>query len=525
MAIAPEYLHLVYPDRAPFGAFLYGRNSADPKKKGRSVSDQLMNGRALCEAHDWPVLHEFKDTGISASRHARKARDEFDEMLQRIEAGEPRILVAWEASRYYRDLEIYVRLRNACFAANVLLCYNGTVYDLSKRADRKATAMDAIAAEDEAEGIRDRNVRTLNGNAAKGRPHGPVLTGYRRVYDQSTGELLNQEPHARQAKFVNDLFELAEKGTGANEIARKVAEQTQAQRTRLERKGRSEEEITQTLIELGLLTRFGNPWRAKAITKMLTNKAFLGKKINNGEETGTATWKAIVPEDRFYAVQRIIEQRRYGKSHDTSVKHLLSGIPVCGEHGDQDPLVRWKKDGKGHEQYRCVRTDVTLSAARFQAYVEEGVVTWLSSAEAKRAFEQSAQSDTIKRARRKLTGMEHQLREARAAAREFDDDGQPRMSALTLADLERGLSPQMKKLKGQIEAATIPPILRGLVGNRDADRIWASLEMATQRMILREVVTIRVFKAPAQGVKSLEGRVRMSFFGEPGFKPVDGSRA
>ncbi|WP_267888833.1 hypothetical protein [Streptomyces sp. NRRL F-5755] len=37
MSVAPEYLHLVYS--GPFYAFLYGRNSVDPKRKARSVRE------------------------------------------------------------------------------------------------------------------------------------------------------------------------------------------------------------------------------------------------------------------------------------------------------------------------------------------------------------------------------------------------------------------------------------------------------------------------------------------------------
>ncbi|MFE5872875.1 recombinase family protein, partial [Streptomyces roseifaciens] len=121
MPIAPEHLHLMY--EGPFYAYLYGRNSQDPRKKGSSVKDQLDEGHELCEGNNWPVVDVFRDVGVSASRHARKNRKDFEAMIEGINAGKCRIVVAWEASRYYR----------------------------------KATAQDALQAEDEVEGIRDRN--------------------------------------------------------------------------------------------------------------------------------------------------------------------------------------------------------------------------------------------------------------------------------------------------------------------------------------------------------------------------------
>jgi site-specific DNA recombinase len=524
MPIAPEYLHLVYPDLAPFEAFLYGRNSADPKKKARSVADQLDEGRALCAEHGWPVKRVFKDPGISASRYARKGRDDFEEMLAEIEAGECRILVAWEASRYYRDLEIYVRLRNACYAAGVLLCYNGMVYDLSKRADRKATAQDAIQAEDEAEGIRDRNVRTQKQNASKGRPHGPVLTGYKRVYDPETGELINQVPYEPQVETVGWWFELAEAGTPSNGIARDTKERKLKVAAELAAAGMEPGEVTKELIDRALLTRYGNDWRGKAITQVLKNKAYIGRKVHEGKDIGKASWDQLIPGEefveRFYNVQAILEGRELGSAHDTSVKHLLSRIPWCGEHGEHEPVVRWKYDVNGHHTYSCSeRGDVSVNANRLEAFVEEAVLTWLGSDKAVAAFQRGNRPAEAKRAQLQLAGMEQQLREARALSTQFGPDGQPRMSALTLADLESSLRPQIEKLRERIEQASVPPLLRGLVGNRDADTVWSRLDMHAQRMVLRKVVTIRLYRAPAQGSKVLSGRVKLSFYGEPGFKP------
>jgi site-specific DNA recombinase len=193
MAFDPSYLHLVFPDTR-FEAWLYGRASRDPNKRGDSVEDQLGAGRTLCRDYNWRIADEFKDTGLSASRHATRARDDFEDLLDTIEHTPPkpgviRIVVAYEASRYYRDLEAYVRLRAACLGAGVLLCYKGTVYDLSRSDDRKATAQHAIDAEAEADDIRDRNLRTAARTAAAGDPHGRLLFGYVRDYETVNGQL------------------------------------------------------------------------------------------------------------------------------------------------------------------------------------------------------------------------------------------------------------------------------------------------------------------------------------------------
>src|SRR5690554_1084175 len=71
MPLAPEYLHMIHPG-VVFHALLYGRNSRDPKKRGRPVEAQLTDGRDLCNRFDWHITEEFKDVGLSASRHARR---------------------------------------------------------------------------------------------------------------------------------------------------------------------------------------------------------------------------------------------------------------------------------------------------------------------------------------------------------------------------------------------------------------------------------------------------------------------
>lgn len=494
MPINPEYLHLVRPDLAPFDAFLYGRNSHDPKKKTRSVRDQLGDGRAMCEQFGWVVKREFKDPGISASRHARRRRDDFETMLDGIAAGECRIVVAWEASRYYRDLEVYVRLRRACFEAGALLCYNGQLYDLSKREDRKATAMDAVSAEDESEGTRDRNLRTTRRVASEGGPHGPAPLGFRHVYDPDTGELLERIADPAMAGVVRSMFEWAEEGTPLTEIARKLAKR-------------------------GLTTRLGKKWNARTVHMMLRNRAYIGKRVHLGT-VRDGTWDGIVGTERFANVQAILDARRR-PGHDTSVKHLLSGIPYCSVH--EPTTLKHESTTRGRDIYRCYEKDLSIQAKALRAYVEEGVVAWLSSDEAISAFRRNPKGDTARQARIRLKALQDQLDEARTKARSLRPDGKGMVLSIdSLGAMEAGLLPQIRKAEAEAEEVHVPQVLRDLLGKPrpDVERIWdEELTLHQRRMLLRLIVTIRLFPARAPGVKTIEpGRVTLSFYGEPGFR-------
>jgi site-specific DNA recombinase len=493
MPIAPEYLHLVFPNTV-FNALLYGRASRDPRKKGRSVGDQLDTGRDMCDCYGWPVVEEFKDVDRSASRHARRARDDFEALIAAIEAKKGRIVVAFEASRYYRDIEAYIRLRNACMANDVLLCYNGQVYDLSKREDRKATAQDAIAAEDEAEGIRDRVLRSTRAQAKKGLPHGRLLYGYARRYDPDTGDLIEQYPHPEHAPTVLEIFE-------------RIAA------------GETEYAILQDLKQRGERTP-GIPWDYYHLPNMLRNIGYKGRRVFQGEDFGEATWPALVPEELFDQVQEIIGAESRNTVRDYAVKHLLSGIARCGECADH-PHLRVGKS-RGYLVYGCsARFDSQMRKDKLDAYVEESVLAWLGSKAAVAAFQSDEQEKRADRARVRMKALQRQLDEAREMAATFKADGvTPRLSLASLAMQEERLVPQIEAAKAEAQAMDAPPLVRRLVGRPDLQEVWNDeLTIEQQRTVLRAVVNIRLNRARSRGVRTIEpGRVTLTYYGSPEFR-------
>lgn len=502
MPTAPEFLHLAYPGQE-FPAYLYGRASRDPKRKGRSVKSQIDEGRTLCLDNGWPIAGEFKDVDRSASAYARKKRDEFEEMIAGLEKGECRILVAFEASRYYRDLEAYVRLRRICRETGVLLCYNGEIYDLSKSADRKATARDAVAAEGEADDIRERNLRTTRQNAKRGGAHGPVPDGYKRRYDPDSGDLIDQVPHPDRAALITEIFRRA---AAAEPLAA----------------------ICRDLNERGETTHRGKAWQRHHLHAILRNPAYIGHRRHLGVDTGKGLWPPICGDEdfpeTFKTVQEILALPGRQLSPGPEARHLQTSIALCGECRDEPPLRSVTIRGKTN--YNCsARYDVALREDRMDAYVEESVIDWLSSEQAVTAFEEADKGDKARKARIRLKTLEDQLGDARKKARTLLPDGTGmQLSIDSLAGLEAELTPQIEKARVEAQPANVPPLLRELLGKPrpDVDRAWNhSLTLPQRRFILRKVVTIRLYKASRRGVRAIEpGRITLSYFGEPGFKPV-----
>ncbi|MEU6597932.1 recombinase family protein [Streptomyces flaveolus] len=518
MPLAPEYLHLVFPG-VEFHALLYGRNSRDPKKRGRSVNDQLADGHTLCDTHGWTVTEVFKDTGISASRHARRERDDFEALLDAIEnvqapAGVRRIVVAYEASRYYRDLEAYVRLRNACYNADVLLCYNNTVYDLSKREDRKATAQDAIAAEDEVEGIRDRNVRTARLNAEAGGIWGKIPFGYMRKYDPDTGELIGQYEHPVRGPVVLKAFQHVDSGGSLASLLKWLKTDPDAARPD------------------------GSKWDDYRVRYMLLNRVYIGERVHNGKAV-KAQWEPIKGLDdadgraMFRRITKKLTDPTRARPGEGRVKHLLSCIPLCGECGD-DFYLRGDQSGARHatkDIYRCAeRRDVSVSEPLLDAYVEEAVLTWLQNKEQARAAlipDQTKVADEMRQAQEMLTLFEEELEEARDLNRQRNAQGRPLLSLTSLSAKEQELLPKIEELQEKLQSVTgVPLLVQQLLGAPDPEELWYGSESSTgltleqKREAIKSIVTVRVFKARRPGrAKYLDPqRVTLSFVGSEGFR-------
>ncbi|MER8233539.1 recombinase family protein [Streptomyces sp. NPDC094049] len=523
MPVALEYVHLVYPDRMPLRGGLYGRQSEDNTGKEKSVAEQLDEGREMSAEFNIRVVREFKDPGVSASRYGNrnasnplrataKIRDDFTALIASIRAKELDVVVAFQQNRYYRDLQEYVTLRNACMETNTLLCYNRSIYDLSKPEDRRITAQDAIAAESEADNIHDNAVRTALAHAKDGKPWGPLLFGYVRRYDPDTGDLIGQFEHPAQAPIAIRCWTEVDSGNTTYSVAQWLNSQgPKAQRAN------------------------GVPWTPDHVRAMLRNVAYIGKRVYKGEIISDAAWPALLKTPdavaMFYRVKSKLEDPARRTQKESEVAHLQSRIALCGECGDHALLTAGKRN-KGVRYLNCtIAHDTSIREDWADAWVETEVLTWFSRPEARAAFfpDDSDRDEKLTRVRARWKAATEQLREARELATELDEEtGMYRLSPTALATFEQRLVPQIRKEEEAIEELTagVPQTIRDLVLASDPWLVWIGdegtgqpgLSLEQKRDVLRKVVTIRLYKASRPGVRSLEpGRIRLSYVGQEGF--------
>lgn len=522
MPYAPEYLHLVFPG-VTFEAFLYGRNSDDAIGQGNSVGDQLAIGRSLCDRFNWRITREFNDTDISASRHTNRQRGDFEALLDAIAHGAAspgvrRIVVAFNASRYYRDLEAYVRLRKACMVGNVLLCYNGQVYDLSRRDDLKTTAQHAVDAEDEAEGMRDQNLRTASLQAQAGMPHGKAIYGYERTYQQVNGRkrCTGQNEDAR-GKYVFESLQRVDTGQSLRSLVRRLNAQPEAARPD------------------------GKPWTQGSARMMLLNRAYIGERLHQGTYI-KAVWAPIkgleTPEGRamFNRVTTKLTDPARRMQRGTEVKHLLSYVGLCGECGDHAALRYLAPGSTRRTTLVCTeKFDTSIVEVFLDAYVEEALLDWFSNKKKARSALLPANDKAKEMAattQRLINAYEEQLAEAQQQAETFDEEtGRFKLSASALASMESRLGPKLAEARKKLQSFSgVSPLLLRLLEAKDPDAVWSGrpevdgqpgvpgLSIEQKREVIRKVVTVRLHKAPATGRRNLDGRVRLSFVGEAGFR-------
>ncbi|HZU54892.1 MAG TPA: recombinase family protein, partial [Actinocrinis sp.] len=465
----------------PLRAFIYDRNSRVINGRLTSTEDQRIENQRLCERNGWIIAGEFSDPGRSASRYAKVARESYERMLNGIREGGCDVLVIWEASRGYRSAETFIQLRNLLEQKGVLLCYNGRTHDMSNRSDRFMTLLDAARAEDEAEGIRDRILRTTRRTAERGRPHGRIPYGYRREYDQETGELLRQVIDEPQAAVIREAAERVASGQSLYRIAKDFASRG--------------------------IPAPGGPdyeWSMLSVRNILMRPSNAGQRQHQGVVVGAAKWAPILDEELFYTVTGILQDPARRTQRDSTVKHLLSGLMLCGPCFDEgiEQITRPRNAGgaKSYVCIRCFRSGVRLGLA--EEYVQHTILAYVERPEFAAALSVRTGDDDAATALAEAKALEIQLEEGRRLASTFKD-GRFQLSAVSLAKMEQELLPRIEAARTRAQDPGVPPVLRLLASaGPGVGDVWEQLDVTEKRTALRGLVRIRLNRA-GRGVRAI----------------------
>ncbi len=295
-------------------AVIYTRVSSDRSGRGRSVTEQEADCRAVCAHEGWVVADVLVDNDAGASRWSRRDRPAYHKLSMVLRGGGVGVLVTWEASRAQRDLSAYVQLRDLCAERGVLWSYSGRTFDLSRPDDRMTTGLDALLSEREADVTRERVLRALRARVEAGTPHGKVAYGYRRVVDPVTGESTGRVCNETTAPIVVNACRRALTGEPLAAIARDLNDRGVA----APRPGRDGAPVK---------------WTGSQVKRMVVSPTYAALRTHNGVVVGPATWPALVSEADHFALRARLNDPRRLTHKDGALKHLLVGIATCGVCG------------------------------------------------------------------------------------------------------------------------------------------------------------------------------------------------
>ncbi|GIJ45803.1 site-specific recombinase DNA invertase Pin [Virgisporangium aliadipatigenens] len=461
-------------------AAIYSRVSSDDERQGRSVGEQEAECRAVAERERWTVAENaaFVDNDRSASRYARKKRPGFADMLAYLEAGEADVLLLWESSRGSRRLAEWAALLDLVRdqGMHVHVVTHGRTYDPRRARDMRSLQDDGVDAEHESGKTSERILRAVRGNAARGRPHGKLLYGYGRRYDDR-GQFVEQFPDPLQAPVVVEL--------GRRVLA-----------------GESLKRIVADLNAREVVSPGGSVWTSNEVRRVLLNPAYVGKRVHQGKVMGEALWPAILKQDDFDRLTALLTDPRRKTVRDPSIKHMLTGAARCGIC---DGRMRVKRI-RTYQAYVCSSGYcVSIRVESLESFIERLVIERVSRPDAAGIFTRGNEAaeraveaaEELAKLRSRLDGF---VAEAAAG----------RLTPGMLARVESELAPKIAEAERQAKPVPVHPELAALDVGRPR-QWWDGLSLAGRRMAVQALMAVRVERATRANHGPVEDRVRIEW--------------
>lgn len=473
---------------------ILARVSRDSSGVGRSIDEQIRDGEAWAAREGWTIVAIISETG-SASRFSRRSgRNEWDEALRLVESDSIDVLLTWDHSRATRKLEGYNKLRKICSAHDVRWGYGGRLHDLSDRADKFRTGLDALLAEDEAERTSERVRRAIAANAEAGRPHGKNLYGYTRVHDATTKNLVRIEPDPIAAPVVQEAARRMLQGDTLYAIA-----------ADFNRRGISPRRPKLTA------HREAEGWTPVAVKQMLTQPAYAGQRQHQGKVIGEAIWEPLIPLREWAQLQAVLNNPDRRRLNPWSVTYLLTGIGECGHGECLGRLVASRnssvtvKDGvrtrTHYRSYTCRLAPHTSIAMKYaDVIVTEYVIERLSRPdflETSSGHENA--NDSARRALLlEIDGHRKWLKEVAVIAEEERD-------LQMLRDQKRLVEPKIELANRRLSALMkLDQRAVNLAREVDVRSAWGQMNIEDRRDVIASLMTIVIHPAKRRGARGIE---------------------
>ncbi|MEU5111670.1 recombinase family protein [Streptomyces longwoodensis] len=449
------------------------------RKGGRSVEDQGLDNAAAADEQEWTLGEPYVDDGRSASRYARRRRDDFDRLVADLSSGPTGresafgadVLMLWESSRGSRQVGEWVSFIELCEQKRVRIWVttHERLYDPANGRDRKALIDDAVDSEYESYKTHRRLVRTAPKEAARGRPYGKAPYGLRPVYDPMTGKLRTWEADPTPAGTTT---------SGRDQAVRELFEILAA--------GHTPADAERAFAARGYLNASGRPFQREQLRAMALRHAYAGLRFYKGT-VYKGVWDGLVSEPQFWAVHGMLTASDRATSPGGELLHTVTAVLTCGRCGK---LMGPRYERGRPPAYRCAACGLKIQMVGVDELLigtreEPGaLLAYLARPD---IYEQLRQPSTDDPA---LCELQAELARARAErdALEQATGDTPAEVRLLAASLTRKET-RIRELEARERELLLPAaVLSLLQPERDVWDSWDAAPVRSRRMVARLIL-------------------------------------
>lgn len=522
----------------------YLRVSKGKGRTARSIRDQHSDNLEAEQEHGpWTWGEPYQDTG-SASKFARKTRDDFEKLVTDLKTGafgaERDVLVLWEISRLARETGRGVEIIDLCEASGYLIHITSheRTYTPRNYNDRHELISGIADAEREAGRLSKRTLRGLNSAAREGRPQGQVSFGYTRDYEviDRRPRPVAQYPEKDEGPLIAELF-VRVAGAEDNRLGDDSVPLLYTNTPRNDRGLLPEPmySLAKEWEERGIISRDrimdgelvpGVPFSPSSLRSMLLRPAYAGLRKHNGKIVPIQWegWTPIVSRELFERVQTILadpSRRTYTGEH---IKHALTitmRCDVCGsgmvvvtrrQRGRKD-VVGYQCGPKGHVWVSKEETDRILIGELDPVDPDTGealppvlglILSYLAAPDRYAALRRppGATQDEAP--------LRDELKQLKADLKELEEAPAPRTARARIrrtSDMEE-LEEEIAEVESRLSALMMPAPLAALLPAdpiKNVARWWKAAGVEKQRAIAGVLLTpsllgeVRIMSSPNTG--------------------------
>lgn len=420
------------------------RVSKDRFGREKSPDDQHTDHTRSFDRFGWILAGpSYRDVG-SASKYARKRRDDFDRLMAdlKTDAFGAKVLAMWEVSRGSRREDEWINLIDLAALRSVVFWIEqrGRIMDPADPHDRRDLIVAAADAALESNLTSDRTGRGHRGSAEAGAPHGKCPEGLVARYNRKREVSWHiDESKESRLPWIRELH------------------------YRWGNKGEKLGTIAEDFKKRGLRNRSGGPYSAQHLRSWLRCHAYAALRVHDPERPiGSRTlspsakiypaqWEAILDEDTWTNTQnRLALQAEDSKFRPGPARWLLGGVAVCHRCGG--PMYRSVTAQSRIEAYRCQRGGhAFVPVKELDELTRDMLVGFIATRQyAALAQPDDADADQLAEARRALAKAEKDLLELKQNGR---------LGKVTMdyvVDVEPGIRERLADAKQLVDRLTIP---------------------------------------------------------------------